>query len=137
MEQSTITVDIKSYENFWALLMSPDKENTVVALTILNNANFRESLPYILLLFKYQTDAEREVWIVNAPDLFKKLEGIGIKISDKISHAKIIELTKEYCDEEAIQFVLDKFTVLIQKYLIEWGFNFLEDAEIKIKMKNE
>jgi len=137
VQQEKITVDINNYENFWALLNSADKENSVVALTILNNANFRESLPYILLLFKSQDEASRATWLNNALDLKKKLEGIDINSNSNLSYKAIIDLVKDKCPIEAVQFTIDKFSLVLKKYLVEWGFDFVKDLDLVLKLKVE
>lgn len=130
-------VDISNYESFWALLNSADKENAVVALTILNNANFRESLPYILLLFKSQDEASRATWLNNAPDLKKKLEGVGINSNSNLSYKAIVDLVKDKCPMEGVQFTIDKFSLVLKKYLVEWGFDFVKDMDLKLTLKKD
>jgi hypothetical protein len=130
-------IDINNYHNFWALLKSPDKENSVVALSILNNADFRVSLPYILLLFKDQSKEDRLLWAREAPALFEKLKAMDVIPDSNLSFKKILDLVSKECSTESVQFVIDEFTVLIRRYLIEWGFTFIEDLDFTLKIKDD
>lgn len=129
-----VKVDMTNYESFWGMLTSPDKENSVVALSILNNAEFKESLPYILLLYKGQDEASRRQWQTDAPDTFKKLSGLGVDSSTNLSYKKIIELVKNQCTPEGLQFVLNKFSVVLSGYLCEWGFDFIKELGLELSI---
>jgi len=130
-----IKVDINNYENFWSMLNSSDEGNAVVALSILENADFRESLPYILLLVKSQDGSGRQLWLNNASKLTKKIETLGINLGTSLSYKVIIEIIKDKCSTEATQFVIDKFTIILTKYLIKWGFDFVKDLDVKLTLK--
>lgn len=132
-----IKVDITNYENFWEMLNSPDKENAVVALAILDQADFRESLPYILLLFKNKDSNARESWLKEAPNLGSKLAGISINKDTNLSYKNIVDFVKDRCTPEGLQFTIDKFSIVLKKYLVEWGLDFCTDLDLKLTLKTK
>lgn len=137
MEKELVKVDITNYENFWSMLNSPDKENSIVALAILDQADFRESLPYILLLLKNQDSNARTSWFKEAPNLEEKLKGISVNKDTNLSFRTIIDLVIDKCSREAVQFTIDKFAIVVKKYLQEWGFEFVKELDLKLTLKIE
>jgi len=137
-KQEKVKIGIDNYEQFWNMLNSSDKENAVVGLSVMETANFRDSLPYILLLLKNQHGTSRKLWDDHCPKVLKNLKSVGIKIDEPITYQKIYDLVKEKCSKEALHFVVEKFIPILQRYAIEsWGFKFLNDVIITTKLKDE
>lgn len=132
-----LVIDTTTYENLWAMLNSKDKENTVVALAAIEQMDYVQSLPYILLLFKGLSENDRRLWFTDANDLGKRLKASGVSPETKLPYQDIYDKVSKDCPKEAVQFVLDEFAKVLQKYIVEWGFEFVRGLELNLKIKED
>ena len=132
-ESEKLSISIDNYENLWGMLNSPDKDNAIVGLTLLENSNFRDSFPYILLLLKNQSGNDKKLWNEHCPELMKKLKSEGVEEGTKLTYNMIFAMVKEKCTLNALQFILDKFAPVWVKYSTEsWGFTMLKECKVTI-----
>ena len=132
-----LVIDTTTYENLWAMLNSKDKENTVVALAAIEQMDYVQSLPYILLLFKGLSENDRRLWFTDDNDLGKRLKASGVSPETKLPYQDIYDKVSKDCPKEAVQFVLDEFAKVLQKYIVEWGFEFVRGLELNLKIKED
>ncbi len=76
-----------TYPQIKTMLNSLDKENTVVGLTCIEQAEFKPNIMYIGLLF-LECNVAPELWKVHAPETTKLLRAIGFDIMDPPSTYK-------------------------------------------------
>jgi hypothetical protein len=136
MEEKVI-IDSESYQNLWAMLNSKDKENTVVALAAIEQMDYKQSLPYILLLFKGLSEEDRKLWFKDDTDLGKRLKASGVAPDTKLPYQDIYDKVHKDCPKEAVQFVLDEFSKVLKKYIVEWGFEFVRNLDLNLKLKED
>ena len=132
-----VNINVTNYNEFWNLLNSKDKDNAIVAMSILEQSDLRDSLPYILLLFKNHSASKRAEWLKESPILSEKLKTLGVVKDTDLTYKWIIDMIINKCTNEGIQFIIDKFTIVLHKYTIEWGFDFMKDIDMKLTLKKD
>jgi hypothetical protein len=132
MKKEVINDD--QFESLCNMLNSSDDQNVVLGLVTLENVDFTKSLTKILLLRKV-CDVTPEYWKEHAPKTFKKLKSVS---QDKpLTYKEILKIiVKEKQSEENIQFFLNQFSKHITNSIKDLGFDFIEETEITIKLKN-
>lgn len=115
---------------------SSDTENHLIALTLIENADFDKHLVYILLLKKLGQILPK-TWEAEAPKSFAKIENVMPK-AGVITYKKIFEkLGAVKADKEQMIFFLDYFAKYLEKQCKMLGYDFIDSLEIKIKSKDE
>ena len=128
---------IERFQNVVKMLESPDNENRILALSILEEQDFVGNLAFILLCKKHG-HAGNEMWKENAPITFQKMSEIpGLDIEKQFTYKLILEaLTKTKAPIPQIQFYLDEFSRYLLKQIQNLGYYFVEDVEMKLKIKD-
>ena len=132
---SNIILKRDTYHQIKSMLESSDEENAVVALTIIENSNFRDNLTYILLLMK-EADIKMTLWRDHAKKIIKKYEALNINYGS-LSYKKIMELITEYnAPLSDIQFFMDCFGEHIRAFVNKSlkGNDKIESLTIKINL---
>lgn len=124
------------FESVRRMLESPDKENQVLGLAILEEQDFQENMAFILLAKKY-THATNAMWEEHAPTLYQKLGEIQGLDLDKVFTFKVIlkALTVMQAPYDQIQFYLSTFSAYLLEQLNSLGYDFIEDLDLNIKLK--
>ena len=124
------------FENVRRMLESPDAENQVLGLAILEEQNFEENMAFILLAKKY-THATNAMWEEHAPTIYKSLGDIPDLNLDKVFTFKVIlkALTVMKAPYDQIQFYLSTFSAYLLEQLKSLGYDFIEDLDLNIKLK--
>ena len=126
----------EQFNNLISMGSSSDVENHVLALALVEHADFNENLVYILLLKKLGK-INWETWKTHAPKTSLKLKNI-IPEAKVITYKKIFDMLGSIKNnQEQILFFLDYFAKYLEKQCKQLGYDFIESLEIKIKTKNE
>lgn len=126
------------FENVRKMLESPDKENQILGLSILEEQDFKENMAFILLCKKY-THATNKMWEEHCPTMWKQLGEVKGLDLDKVFTFKAIlqALTVMNAPYDQIQFYLSTFGAYLLEQLKSLGYDFIEDLDINIKLKPE
>jgi hypothetical protein len=124
------------FENVRKMLESPDKENQVLGLAILEQQDFKENMAFILLAKKY-THATNAMWEEEAPTIYKQLGEIqGLDLNKVFTFKSILRaLTVMQAPYDQIQFYLSTFSAYLLEQLNSLGYDFIEDLDLNIKLK--
>lgn len=141
--------DIK-FESLLAMLESPDKENSVVALQIIENLDFKQFALKILLLFK-EANLPAEMWKEHAPNKSKKMLSLLTKALRKpgskryngdidtfmyVSYDDIVKSCAGYeVSNEDTQLLVSLICKKIQESFVGYGLSCIESMDIKINFK--
>jgi len=133
----TIKLTAETHDNIVEMMNSVDLENRVVALSCIENVDFKDNLVYILLL-KKQGGASTSEWTTNAPHTCKLLKSIGVNLDTTLTWKQYLEiLIKQDTAPDKIQFYLDRFVKVIHKSITALGYDFIETLEVKVKLKTK
>jgi thiol-disulfide isomerase/thioredoxin len=131
-----LVLDSESYESLSRMLNSTE-EDTIVALTCLNNVNQKDSLVYTLFLRK-KSKLYYKMWANYCPKLIKYHESLGV--SDKnynIKYNTIIDIIEKTDNKEQnIEVFLKEFSKFLQGNLSK-AFGFIDELEFVLKFKNK
>jgi len=127
-------------DNMLKMMQSSDKDNLTVAAETIRHIDVTENLPYLLILFK-ESSAEIRAAVFTETMMEDKLRLI-CKHTDfdaPITYNAIYnEIVYHNVSDEAMEYFLDKFSVSIKRNMMEWGFSFLTNFNLKlIPIKNE
>jgi hypothetical protein len=126
------------FENVRKMLESPDQENQVIGLAILEEQDFTDNAAFILLCKKYGS-ATNKMWEEHAPVLYKRMKSIqGLDVEKVLTFKAILQaLTEIKAPYEQIQFYLSTFSAYLYEQLKSLGYDFIENLELNIKLKAE
>lgn len=127
-------IEKTEYESLTSMLNSKDEADQKLALTTIENIGFKENLTKILLL-KKKTNVGLELWKAHAPKTISKLKKIKVEAGDYLTYKEILKLIVDKTSAEEIQFFLDDFAEHLLVSIKDIGFDFIEDAKIEIKLK--
>ena len=118
------------------MLESSDKENAVVALSCIENSDFKLNITYILLMMK-EGDVQFGLWKEHAAETCKKYA--QLKIGKPLTYKQIMETMILYkVPIEDMQFFMDRFAVkLVTDLNRNIAMNDLGIKEIKITINPE
>jgi hypothetical protein len=126
------------FDNVRKMLESPDLENQVIGLSILEEQDFISNSAFILLCKKYSV-ASNQQWELHAPKLYAQMKSIpNLDVEKTLTFKSILEaLTKIKAPYEQIQFYLMVFSAYLYEQLRNLGYDFIENLELNIKLKSE
>lgn len=132
-------ITIEKYQNIIDMLRSPDEENKVVALTIIDQIDFKSNITKILLLKKHSESTKKQ-WVEHAPTIYKKLEELeGDKLIDLNKHLTykqvLSAITQLQVNKEEFQFYMNDFTQYLLHQIQSMGYDYIEDIDITLKYK--
>ncbi len=134
-----IISDSKSFSRIKDMLMSPDKENHVIALAILNQVDVKAYLPQLWLFYKMHGEANAELWKTEAPKALEVFERFKVNLADPdaLTYQTIFRRAKsEGYPREVQQLVLDEFAKNFKANAVTWGMEFLADLELHVTDPN-
>lgn len=138
MSRDKIVLGRDTYNQIKAMLESPDKENAVVALSCIENSDFRLNITYILLCIK-EANIPFTFWKEHAAETCKKYA--QLKIGKPLTYKQIIEKIIEYkVSVEDMQFFMDRFAIKLVEDInrnIAIDENQIADIKITIKPKQD
>ncbi len=94
------------------MLESPDEENIIVALTCIENSDFKANIAYVLLMMKESNVAFKN-WPQYAPKTMEKYRALGILTEKRtLTYKKILEVILDYkVSVKDIQFFMNRFAL--------------------------
>ncbi len=126
----------EKYQNIVDMLRSPDEENKVVALTIIDGLDFKANIAKILLMKKH-SDSSNKLWEEHAPNIFDKLKEISnLDISKHLTYKVILSvITKLQLPAESFEFYMKDFSNYLLNQVQHMGYDYIESMEITVKYK--
>ena len=129
-------MDILKLKSVISMLQSPDKENHIVALTIIEQQDYEKSFVSLILAYKFG-NSKKDIWEVNAPNAFnfiqnkiKIVEGKGVTFNDIFNC-----IIKYKLPTDEMQLFMQVFSDYLTKQCHSLGYNFIEEIEMNIKLK--
>ncbi len=126
-------------DNILKMMQSSDRDNLTIATETIRHIDVVQNLPYLLIMYKEaNTECRQTVFmetIVNQLTLICR----HIDFNSNVTYTSLYnEIVYHNVSGEAIDYFLDKFSVSIKRNMMEWGFSFLSDFNLKlIPIKNE
>jgi len=134
---NTFLFDNESCENIFNMLNSSDLSNETVVEEILNHIDVEKNLIYLLIIYKECTYEQRKR-IFDYSVIKQITRFIDFKAPDEnISNDAIYKAIRhnKNVSPESLDFFIERLSKSLRKNLIQWGFSFLEDFEIKLIKK--
>lgn len=137
--QSIVSKD--NYDEIKNMLTAPDEASKVLAITILEQSDYKESEVYILTVLK---DSFRDAFS-STSEFQKQAADLSIKVCDSLgeqgadivtlSYKEIYAIAIKRDKKEEIEFILDCLSVELIKSLEAFGYEFMEFTDVLIKPK--
>ena len=126
------------YNNVVKMLKSPEVENQILALTIVNELTIKDNITKILLLKKHSL-ANNELWEENAPLSYAYLKTIDqLDLSKPLSYNQILSVIIQLkVSTEQFDFYMSDFSQYLLTQIQHMGYAFVDDIEIKTKFKTD
>lgn len=128
-------IDPESYKNILSMANSPDKENQIVALTLVENIDYKKNMAYILVL-KKQANIPSDMWKEHAPMVHKKLTDSNVDPDKVITFKKILMMLIENgATQDDLDFYCKSFASHMKEAIKNIGYDHVDDLEITVKLK--
>jgi hypothetical protein len=129
-------MNIEKLDNLIGMLVSKDKENQIVALSIIEEIQKESSILPLLLALKLGHASEKQ-WLDNAPEAFMKAQKIcgkekwrrDLNLTYETIY-KIIQNTKQKPEDKEL--FTEYLTEHIRKNLQHIGYTFIKDIKLII-----
>jgi hypothetical protein len=143
--EETFTLSSETFYRILEFAQSPDKENRILAGTVIENSEFPKSIPYVLMIYKKLKDTPMHANSIDdvfTRETMKKLVDLGF--SESSLNQKLLSYNQLYIymekaginDSEAFEFFMQKFADEFAFSMKDWGFTFLEKYTLNFT-KNE
>lgn len=121
------------------MLQSPDPENKVVALTIINQFDFKPNITKVLLLRKHSQCSDVE-WQEHAPEINKQMHDLNkgnyIDLNRHLTYKMILEaITKLKVGTADFEFFCKDFGDHLLRTVWQAGYDEVESLSVKVKYK--
>jgi hypothetical protein len=132
-------IDKNKYLNILGMLRSPDDENKIVAMTIIEQLDFKNNIAKILLLKKH-SDSTNKLWEEHAPDTFNYMKELSEKkvldINKHISFKQVLRaISLLKLPPEDFEFYMQDFSEYLLTQVHSMGYDFIEEINITVKTK--
>lgn len=138
MTKEKIILTPETYENVSRMLNSPDEENAVVALSAMEEMDFKSCKMYMALLYKESYLNRYAMWEQNAPNLLQNVK--NLKLDEGITLTSIFLTLEKEASEGELQVYANKFRDTLAEMLKVWGFGKVIpglNISITVKPQNE
>ena len=139
-KKKVIELTEERFDNIVEMLKSPDEENHTLALTIINGVHIKNNLVYVLLARKLG-HASEALWKEHAPKIhraYTQMEGDYFNTNKNITFKAILRaLTEMEAGVDQVQIFLNYFCKHLLYQIQNLGYDFVEDMNIIIKLKEE
>ena len=129
--QLKLTPDV--CDNILQMMRSSDKDNLTIAAETIRHIDVVENLPYLLVMYKESTTEVRSTVFMET--IQDKLKAVckHVNFDDPITYNAIFsEIIYHNVSTTAMEYFLNKFAVNIKRQMMEWGFSFLSQFDIKL-----
>ena len=123
-------------KNILNMLLSQDKENSIIAFSCINNFSTKKHLGELLVLYQFGRTPGL-IWEENCKKGFKYIKKVlPFKSSDyRLPSSKVFnELVNNDCSKESIELYLELFTNDFSNHLYGMGYP-TDKLDIQIKIK--
>jgi len=132
--KNRIIVNDSNYDQIYNLLNSKDAPSINVGLSILEECDINKSIVYILYLLKQMESSNLgHIRQDDYPKLVKHFI-FNFEGDFKLSYKQIYNIAKEKSLKEKT-FITNKFGNELRVFLTEYGFDFLNEFDIILKLK--
>jgi hypothetical protein len=138
-KNEVMRIDAEGYPDVLAMLNSSNSEDNIMGLTLVENADFKSSITFILLLRKDCTKLNGSVWEAQAPSTAVKMKALGIDMKAVLKWGVIFKIIKQKrVPLDHLQFFMDQYAEFVKTNLNEgYGTDFLEEVNIVMTLKKE
>jgi hypothetical protein len=129
----------EKYNNIIAM-MCAEEADKIVALTIIEQMNFKENATKILLLKKHSTSSNA-LWQEHAPSIYEKLESLAknkvLDVTRHLTYKSILQaMTLMKVPPAEFDFYMKDFSDYLCEQVKGLGYDFIDSIDINIKYKD-
>ena len=137
MEYKTKSFIREKYDELLRMMSTYDKDNTTLALTIIEENLTKNDLPYLMMLYKNKGVTTSITWTDHAP---KAMKLIGT--ANYTSYQSILTFIsdsdlKDDVKEDGLKFAIDQLNKDILKALHQTGYDFIKNISTEIEFNND
>lgn len=137
MIETNVVLTKSSVIGIQQLLSSTDKDNETVVLSILEECNHVESLPWLLMIYREMTIELQKELSGKAPTLTNFLSN-HIEVGKTLSISDTYDKLKKIPGTEAVtEYMIECFAKKMTDQLLNWGFQFMQEYDLIIKRKDD
>lgn len=131
-------MEISKLKNVINMLQSPDKENHVVGLTVMEQQEHQKAFVPLILAYKFG-HPKQEAWQENAPMAFDFIkERIQIKDGAGVTFNDIFRaIIKHKAPADQMKIFMTMFGDYLTKQCHSLGYSFIDEIEMNVKFKVE
>lgn len=123
------------FDSLNKMLMSSDKENATLAMSLLENINFKKNLVLILLLYK-KTHHTPYTWLTAAPKVWLKMKSAGVSDTKPLTYKDILAIMQEKkVPADQVELFVQSVNDTLKNDLAQYGYDFIDKIEITLKPK--
>lgn len=135
--EETLKLTPETCENILKIMSSNDQSNLTIAVETIRNINVVENLPYLLIMYKHSTAANRKTVFLDT--ILEKLQTTCKTLHFKdnaqsLTYNNLYNELKTHTNvhPQAMDYFIDKFSESLSDVMISWGFSFMEDFKLKL-----
>ncbi len=124
------------YNTLYKMLTSSDEENKVLALSIMNEHDFKTNIMCNFLLYK-NTDVYLTLWEEHAAYVLKNIKTYTNSVaSNYLTYKDIFNVSKfAKVDSDQLELYLVELNKFLMKTLKNQGYDYIESIDIKLNIK--
>lgn len=124
------------YNTLYKMLTSSDEENKVLALSIMNEHDFKINIMCNFLLYK-NTDVYLTLWEEHASYVLKNIKSYTNSVaSNYLTYKDIFNVSKfAKVDSDQLELYLVELNKFLMKTLKNQGYDYIESIDIKLNTK--
>jgi RNA-binding protein YhbY len=133
-----IIINRKDSDNLLKMLRSDDQDNNYIALKIIEQSNIKESIGFILILFKFG-EVSNEDWEEHCPNCWIEFIKIGLvdPAEMHLSTSKVLKiLIFQAATIEQVTLFIELHTDLLLDTLDSWGYP-IGNLDINVTLKKD
>lgn len=134
--QLELTPDICN--NMLDMMRSSDKDNLTIAAETIRHIDVVKNLPYLLIMYKESTAEVRSTVFMETIEGKLKLICRHVNFDEPVTYTTIFnEIVYHNVSGQALDYFLDMFSVTLKVKMIDWGFSFLKNYNVKLTPINK
>lgn len=132
---SKVKFDKEETKNLLNMLKSSDQDNHIIAFQALNNADLKNFVGELLVLYKF-SKLPKDTWEKEASKAYKQLSKLSIFSDGGLTSGKCLSImTSNNASKDSIELFLENFVVDMVGFLEQLGYP-TDKFEIDIKLKD-
>ena len=131
-------MEYQKIKNVIGMLESPDPENHVVALTIMEQQEYKEVLTPLLLAYKFGRPKEK-IWNEHAPNAMHFIKGNVVIVQGKgLTYNDIFKcIAKKQVPAKQMELFMTLFAEYLTKQCKNLGYSFIDKIEFTVKTEED